>query len=108
MFEHRWPQFQAAVARHDAKTVAAGAKFPLNWENGRIREIGTEAELANRFDDDVTGEIGEIIAGRKPGRLGNGRYIITWKARGNEYSLYFRPGTSGVCVGWIIPETKLG
>jgi hypothetical protein len=23
--------------------------------------------------------------------LPNGIYIITWKARGNEYSLYFKP-----------------
>ena len=91
-FEQWWPRFQAVVARHDAKTVAAGVKFPLNWENGPIREIKTEPELVRRFDDYFTGEIRKIIAGRKPERLGNGRYIITWKARGNEYSLYFRPG----------------
>jgi tetratricopeptide (TPR) repeat protein len=91
-FEQWWPQFQAAAARHDAKTVAAGVKFPLSWENGPVREIRTEAEFVRRFDHYFNGEIRKMIGGRKPERLGNGRYIITWKARGNEYSLYFRPG----------------
>jgi hypothetical protein len=94
-FAKWWPQFQSAVARHDARTVAQWTRFPLNWENGPVREIKTEAEMVNRFDFYFTAEIRKMIASRKPERLPNGVYIITWKARGDEYSLYFRPGDNG-------------
>jgi hypothetical protein len=94
-FAKWWPQFQSAVAKRDAKAVAQSARFPLNWENGPVREIKTDAELVSRFDFYFTAEIRKMVAGRKPERLPNGVYIITWKARGNEYSLYFRPGDSG-------------
>ncbi len=90
-FSKWWPGFQAAVARNDAKAVAGQAHFPMNWENGKIREIKTEAEFLKSFDVYFTPEIRKAIAGRKTERLPNGTYIITWKARGNEYSLYFRP-----------------
>ncbi|HYL74516.1 MAG TPA: hypothetical protein VEU96_09945 [Bryobacteraceae bacterium] len=90
-----WPHFQAAVAGRDAHTVARGVQFPLNWENGKIREIKTEADLANNFDTYFTAEIRKLIAARKPERMPNGVYSITWKARGNEYSIYFKPGGAG-------------
>jgi hypothetical protein len=86
-----WPQFQNAVAKHDAKAAVQGASFPMNWENGKIRDIKTEKELLNRFDFYFTPEIRKAIASEKPDRLPSGTYIITWKARGNEYSLYFNP-----------------
>ena len=106
-FEQWWPRFQAAAATHDAKTVAAGVKFPLNWENGPVREIKTEAELLRRFDDYFTSEIRKIIAGRKPERLGNGRYIITWKARGMSIRcISGRGGRRGLC--WMdYPRVRL-
>lgn len=63
----------------------------MHWENGPVRQIETEAELVNRFDLYFTDEIRKRIASGKPGRLPNGTYILTWKARGNEYSLYFQP-----------------
>jgi hypothetical protein len=93
-FTKWWPTFQAAVARGEAKTVAQGVEFPLNWENGPTRQIKTEAELANRFDFYFIPEIKKIVATKKPELLPNGVYIITWKARGNEYSLYFKPHDS--------------
>ena len=68
----------------------------MNWENGGIREIKTKAELLNRFDVYFTPEVRKKVSGGKPARLPNGTYILTWKARGNEYSLYFKPGGGGV------------
>ena len=86
-----WTEFRAAVARRDAKTIARQAHYPLSWENGPILEIKSEAELVAHFDTYFTAEIRRIIAERMPERLPNGIYIITWKARGNEYSLYYKP-----------------
>jgi hypothetical protein len=86
-----WSKFQAAVAGKDVPTVARGAKFPMHWENGPVREIKTESDFTSRFDTYLTAEIRKAIAKVKPERLPNGTYILTWKARGNEYSLYFAP-----------------
>ncbi len=90
-----WPRFQSAVARRDVKAVSLGVRFPLNWENGPIRAIKSEADLAKSFDVYFTPEIRKIVGGTKPERMPNGVYSITWKARGNEYSLYFKPGAAG-------------
>jgi hypothetical protein len=97
-FPKWWPQFQAAVARRDLKTVAQGVAFPLNWEDGPTRNIKTEADLANRFDFYFTPAIKKIIATKKPELLPTGVYSITWKARGNEYSLYFKPQASAFAL----------
>jgi hypothetical protein len=90
-FTKWWAPFQVAVARRDSKAVTQGVDFPLNWENGPTRQIKTEAELRNRFDFYFTPEIRKMIATKKPEILPNGVYILTWKARGAEYSLYFKP-----------------
>jgi hypothetical protein len=90
-FASWWPKFQAAVAAHDGKRTALGAQFPMNWETGAVRQIKTEAEFIDRFDVYLTPEVRNAIAKAKPERLPNGNYIVTWKARGNEYSLYFIP-----------------
>jgi hypothetical protein len=88
-FAKWWAHFQAAVAKGDASAVAQGARFPMNWEDGPTREIRTQAELIERFGFYFTPEIRKAVAKGKPERLPNGEYILTWKARGNEYSLYF-------------------
>ena len=90
-FAEWWAAFQTAVAHGDAGAVARHAHFPLNWENGKIREVKTEADLVKAFDTYFTPEIRKAVAGKKPERLPNGSWTITWKARGNEYSLYFKP-----------------
>jgi hypothetical protein len=97
-FAKWWPQFQTAVAQRDVKAVARGVQFPLNWENGSIRAIKTEADLAKSFDVYFTLDVRKIIAVKKPERMPNGIYSLTWKARGNEYSVYFKPGDAGVFV----------
>lgn len=89
-FRKWWPGFQAAVAKHDAKTVAQGMRFPQPWENGpAIREIKSEADFIARFDAFLTPEIKRQIARKRPESLPNGNYMIVWHARGNEYSLFF-------------------
>jgi len=94
-FAKWWRQFRTAVAARDSRAVALGVQFPLNWENGPIREIPSEAELAQHFDRYFNKEIAQKVAGNTPERLPNGIYSITWKARGNEYSIYFKPLGSG-------------
>jgi hypothetical protein len=86
-----WPGFQSAAARRDAKAIAGMAHFPLSWENGTIREIKSEADFLKSFDLYFTAEIRRAIATKKPERLPNGSYMLTWHAHGNEYSLYFKP-----------------
>ena len=87
-----WPGFQAAVAKHDVKAVGRGMRFPQPWENGpAIREIKSEADLNARFDAFLTPEIKKQIATQRPERLPSGNYMIVWHARGNEYSLHFKP-----------------
>jgi hypothetical protein len=98
-FRKWWPGFQAAVAKHDAKAVARGMRFPQPWENGpAIREIKSEADLTGRFDVFLTPEIKKQIAGKRPERLPNGNYMIVWHARGNEYSLHFTPSGDGFAL----------
>jgi hypothetical protein len=90
-FREWWAKFQSAVARSDAKAVADGATFPMDWENGPARRIASGADLENRFDFYFTPEIKSHIAKGKPERLPQGSYLLIWKARGNEYSMSFRP-----------------
>jgi hypothetical protein len=88
-----WKQFQIAVAKKDSATVTKGARFPMQWENGPTRDVKTAADIVARFDFYFTPEIKKIVASRKPGAEGREAYTITWKARGNEYSLYFKNQT---------------
>jgi len=98
-FRKWWPGFQSAVAKHDAKAVVRGMRFPQPWGNGpSIREIKSEADLTARFDAFLTPEIKKQMATKRPERLPNGNYIITWHARGNEYSLYFAPARDGFAL----------
>lgn len=94
-FETWLLQFQAATAKGDAAAVARGARFPMQWENGPIRQVQSAAELTTRFDALFTAEIRQQIASQKPEPLGDSVRAITWKARGNEYSLYFRANGAG-------------
>ena len=100
-FAKWWPQFQSAVAKADAKPVAQGVNFPIQWENGPIRQILSAAELVQHFDKYFTPEIKKMIATKKPEKWGNGEYGITWKARGNEYSVFFKPVGSGFALGGL-------
>ncbi|MEO8099574.1 MAG: hypothetical protein ABI811_17885 [Acidobacteriota bacterium] len=89
-FASWWKQFQSAVARKDAASITKGARFPMQWENGKTRDVKTAADLAARFDFYFTPEIKNVVAKRTPAEAGRESRTITWKARGNEYSLYFK------------------
>jgi hypothetical protein len=99
-FANWWKHFQSAVAKGNGSAVGEGADFPMGWENGRIRKIEARSALADRFDIYFTAEIRDAVAKGKPDRLADGTYMLTWKARGNEYSLYFKPqGAAFVLAG---------
>jgi hypothetical protein len=90
-FGNWWRRFQTAVAKGNGVSVAAGAEFPMQWENGHLRKIEARSVLEDRFDVYFTPEIRDAVAKGKPERLPDATYMLTWKARGNEYSLYFKP-----------------
>jgi hypothetical protein len=94
-FSGWWAGFQGAVAKRDASVVADGPQFPMDWENGPVRRIDSRAELVGKFDLYFTAEIRKAVAAGKPERYGDGKYSITWKARGNEYSMYFESDGKG-------------
>jgi hypothetical protein len=89
-FAKWWPQFQSAVAKGDAKAMTEGSKFPMQWELGAVREIKTREDFIARFANYFTADMKRAVASQKPVAVPEG-YMTTWKARGNEYSLYFRP-----------------
>ena len=90
-FRAWWPKFQSAVAAHNVQAVARGAKFPLNWENGPVRQIQTVSDFTGPFDTYLTPEIRKAVAKIKPERLPSGTYFVSWRAHGSEYSLYYAP-----------------
>jgi hypothetical protein len=85
-----WKQFQTAVSARNVSVVTRGVSFPMQWENGKLRNVKSAAELAAHFDTYFTPEIRAIIVKRTPVEEGRTSRTITWKARGNEYSLYFK------------------
>ncbi len=97
-FANWWPHFLAAVAKNDVNSIVDHAKFPMPWENGPVREIKSREEFATRFDSYFTADMKRAVAREKPVRVPEG-YMITWKARGNEYSLYFHAVGKTFAVG---------
>lgn len=100
-FANWWKHFQSAVAKGNGSLVAEGADFPMDWENGRIRKIEARSALTDRFDIYFTAEIRGAVAKGKPEKLPDGTYMLTWKARGNEYSLYFKPQGAGFVLAGL-------
>ena len=91
-FAKWWAKFQLAVMRGEVATIAKGAQFPMAWENGpEVRSIASQSDMAANYGIFFTPEIRKMIATLKPEKLKSGDYIITWKARGNEYSILFTP-----------------
>jgi len=89
-FAKWWPEFKAAVAKNDAKAIVRGTQFPLPWELGKTRNIATEADFIAHFNTYFTADMRKTVAGQKPVSIPGDQYMITWHARGNEYSLYFK------------------
>ena len=99
-FAKWWPQFQAAVKAGDANAISAGAKFPMQWELGAVREIATRQDFIRRFPSLFTADMKNAVAREKAVRIPEG-YMITWHARGNEYSFYFRPSGRGFVLAGL-------
>ena len=93
-----WPQFQAAVRAGDAKAITTGSKFPMQWELGAVREVKSQQEFIRGFNAMFTADMKRAVATAKPVQIPEG-YMITWHARGNEYSFYFHPSGAGFVLG---------
>jgi hypothetical protein len=89
-FAKWWPQFQSAVAKGDAKAMTEGSKFPMQWELGTVREIKTREDFVAHFAAYFTADMKHAVASRKPVAIPEG-HMVLWNARGDEYSLYFKP-----------------
>src|ERR1700691_6169486 len=89
-FAKWWPEFKASVAKNDAKAIVRGTQFPLPWELGKVRNIATEADFVAHFNAYFTADMRKAVAEQKPVSIPGDQYMITWHARGNEYSLYFK------------------
>src|SRR5262245_32794581 len=89
-FDRWFRDFQSAVVRKDAAAVTRGSKFPMQWEDGPTRDVKNADDFTRRFDFYFTADIKSRIASQKPVSGGGDTYSITWKARGNEYSIYFK------------------
>ena len=100
----KWFQhFQSAVAKGNGEAATERADFPMDWEYGSTRKIPARAVLVGRFNSYFTDEIKQAVATKKPEHLPTGEYIITWKARGNEYSMYFK-AVSGTYALFALSE----
>lgn len=91
-----WPQFQSAVARHDAKAVAGMMHFPADWELGKIRKLQSEADFVANFDKYVPADMIKAVAEKTPFKdPGGDYYTISWKFRGLECTLFFKRDRKG-------------
>lgn len=99
-FAKWWPRFQSVVKAGDAKAISAGSRFPMPWELGAVREIKTQDEFVRRFSALFTADMKRAVANEKPVAIPEG-YMITWHARGNEYSLYFHPSGGGFVLNGL-------
>jgi hypothetical protein len=100
-FSKWFADFRTACAKPDAAAIAKQSKFPMYFENGpAIREIRTSADFEKNFAKYFTPEIRKMIATRTPKPTTPDQRLITWQARGNEYSLYFkRQGAKWIFAG---------
>jgi hypothetical protein len=102
-FAKWWPEFKAAVAKNDPKAIVHGAQFPMQWELGKIRKVDSEADFLAHFDTYFTADMRKAVAAAKPVSIPGDQYMITWRARGNEYSMYFL-AKSGAYVLFALSE----
>jgi hypothetical protein len=88
-FAKFWPEFRAAVAKNDAKAIARGVEYPLDWELGKVRKITSEADFIAHFNTYFTADMRKAIATGRPESIPGNQYLLIWHARGNEYSFHF-------------------
>lgn len=69
----------------------------MDWELKAVRQIKTREDFIAHFASYFPADMKRAVASAKPVAIPEG-YMITWKARGDEYSLYFRPSGSGFAL----------
>ena len=90
-----YPQFQAAVARRDAKAIADMAKFPMSWRLGKIERAGSKAAFIEKFDTYFPEDARRAVANEKPESYRDGSYTVSWERDEIEYGLVFHPDGKG-------------
>ncbi len=102
-FAKWWPEFKAAVAKNDAKAIVHGSDFPMDWELLKVRKIDSEADFIAHFNTYFLADMKRAVATQKPVAIPDNKYMITWHARGNEYSLYFKKSGASWAL-WTLSE----
>jgi hypothetical protein len=94
-FAKWWPEFKTLVAQNGAKAIVKGSQFPMDWELLKVRKIDSEADFVAHFSAYFSADMKRAVATQKPVAIPGDQYMITWHARGNEYSLYFKRSSTG-------------
>ena len=89
-FDKWWPQFQAAVARRDAKAIADMTTFPAKWPLEQIRRIESRDDFIQKFDTYFPEEARQAVATEKPRRSPDGMYYVAWTKGVYDYALCFK------------------
>ena len=100
-----WPQFQAAVAKHDPQAVAKMMKFPVDWELGKVKKIQTEADFIANYDRYMPADLVKAVATVTPTPDPGGMYTVDWKAHKDECTLFFRKDPK---AGWVVDALSEG
>ena len=90
-----WPQFQAAVAKRDAKAIAGMTTFPAKWPLDQIRRIESRDDFIQKFDTYFPEGARQAVATEKPRRSPDGMYHVAWTKGVYDYALCFKPDGKG-------------
>lgn len=93
-FAKWWPQFQAAVAKHDAAAIADMTTFPAKWPLEKASRIESKADFIQKFDSYFPEEARQAIATAKP-RLSEGKYYVAWEKGVYDYAFCFKSDGKG-------------
>jgi hypothetical protein len=94
-FDKWWPQFQAAVAKRDAKAIAGMTTFPAKWPLDQIRRIESRDDFIQKFDTYFPEGARQAVATEKPRRSPDGMYHVAWTKGVYDYALCFKPDGKG-------------
>jgi hypothetical protein len=94
-FDKWWPQFQAAVAKRDAKAIAGMTTFPAKWPLEQMRRIESRDDFIQKFDTYFPEEARQAVATEKPRRSPDGTYHVAWTKGVYDYALCFKPDGKG-------------
>ena len=90
-----WPQFQSAVAKHDAKAVADMTFVPTQWELGKMHRLESRTVFVQKFDTYFPDHMRQAVATQKPESFPDGSYVVSWSHGVEDYALFFKPDGKG-------------